>query len=132
MKRSPKLMPAPGTARAYWKAFWAIGHFTVLAACGGSRFLDDLPEEAREKVIAPPLSWGAVRQGIAGLALRGVWAAARLGKTVLPSAKDRLRRASSELAVAHAGMELLALGVRHKGLRAECRKALGLSTRPTR
>lgn len=132
LKRAPKLKPAfHAAARAYWKAFWAIGHFSVLAGMSGPEVYHSLPDELRDMLSATSFSWSAVRQGISSLALRGVWAVARIGKVSLPPVKAMFHRAFSDLTVIDSGMCLVALGARHSRLRAETRKALEAGPTPT-
>jgi hypothetical protein len=125
LKRSPKLKPAlHPAARAYWSSFWAIGHFSVLTALSGPELITHLPEELRTRFMTTSFSWGCVRQGVSALAMRGVWASARLGKELLAGHKRMQREAASELTMIDSGMGLLAFGSRHARLRAETRKAL--------
>jgi hypothetical protein len=125
LKRSPKLKPAlHPAARAYWDSFWALGHFSVLAAMGGPELLTRLPDDIRERLLSTSYSWGCVRQGLSALALRGVWASARIGKELLPTHKRMHREATTELTTLDSGMALLAVACRHSRLRAEARKAL--------
>ncbi len=111
-------------ARSYWNTFWAIGHLSLLTAMEGPGLLERLPAELGERLTDVSFSWGAVRQGVASLALKGVWAGARLGKAFLPAYKHMYREANSELSVADSGMGLVALGTRHSRLRAEVKKVL--------
>src|SRR5690349_4928525 len=89
----------------------------------GPALVDHVPE-LREKFLEVPFSWGAVRQGVISLALKGVWATARIGKPYLLTYKRRLDRAGSRLTLLDAGMGLAALAMRHAKLRAEVEKAL--------
>ncbi len=125
LRRSDRLKPElRPVARAYWDCFWAIGHLSVLMAMSGPELFDRLPGDLREQLSNVSLSWGAVRQGVLSLALKGVWGAARLGKSVLPTYKRLFHESSSELTVLDSGMALVALGSRHARLHAEVRKVL--------
>jgi hypothetical protein len=108
--------------RAYWEAFWAVGHLAVLAFMDGRALVEGLPPEL--DMSGAPLSWGAVRQGVFALALRGTWAVAKVGKTQLKICKDALDSAPSPLRLITSSTALIALGLRHAKLQAEVRKAL--------
>jgi hypothetical protein len=126
LKRASRLKPDLGPlAKAYWRSFWAVGHFAVLSAMSGPALIEKLQPESQERLATTSYSWGAVRQGVSSLALRGIWATARIGKSQLAVQKRSFREGSAELSVADAGMSLLALGTRHARLRAEALKTLG-------
>jgi hypothetical protein len=124
LPKSERLAPQfRGAARAYWNTFWAVGHLSVLSTMGGWGPIERVPEIA-SKLCEQSYSWGAVRQGMLPLALKGIWATARLGKVMLPGSKRRFSEAISILETLDAGMSLAALGLRHARLRAEILKAL--------
>jgi hypothetical protein len=106
----------------YWKQFWATGHLAVLAALGGHEALGPLPEG--EIPSEAMLSMLTVRQGIAAVAFKGVWAAAKLGRNVVGHYKKLFVEGTSMDAVCDAGFSLFAIGMRHQKLRAEIRKTL--------
>ena len=125
LRRANKLSRDPGgVLRIYWKTAWNVSHLTVLTGMSGPRLLDELPESLHESFLSVPLSWGAVRQGLVALALRGAWAAARVGKPLLPGYKRRLLKAVSPLTALDSSLSLGAMAIRHRGLRAEIEKAL--------
>jgi hypothetical protein len=125
LRRSDRLKPElRSIARSYWDCFWSIGHLTVLMAMNGPELFDRLPGDVTEMMRDNSISWGAVRQGVISLALKGVWGAARLGKSMLPTYKRLFHASGSELTVLDAGMALVALGSRHARLHAEVRKVL--------
>jgi hypothetical protein len=117
----PELRPV---ARAYWNIFWAIGHLSVLMAMSGPDLFNRLPGDVGARMSEGSFSWGAVRQGVISLALKGIWGGARLGKVVLPTYKRLFHASASELTALDSGMTLAALGTRHTRLRAEVRKVL--------
>lgn len=112
------------TLRSYWNSLWAIGHFAVLTAMDGKVLLEQLSDKVRETVLGTPFSFAAVRQGVCSLALRGVWATARMGKPFLPVYKKLVATSASYLSVVDTAMSLAAIGLRHARLRAEVQKAL--------
>ena len=125
LRRSERLKPElHRIARAYWDTFWALGNFSVIVAMEGPGLFERMPPELAGQMTGGSISWGAVRQGVVSLALKGVWGAARLGKVLLPTYKRLLRESGSELTVLDAGMTLVALGTRHARLHAEVGKAL--------
>jgi hypothetical protein len=125
LRRSDRLKPELNSAaRAYWNTFWAVGHLSVLMAMEGPGLFERLPGDVSTMLSNQSVSWAAVRQGVIALALKGSWAAARLGKGVLPTYKRLFHAAATELTVMDAGMTLVALGTRHARLRAEVSKVL--------
>lgn len=109
--------------RSYWQNLWAVGNLAVLAAMDGANGIpDDLLEMFGEQ---SSFSWPAVRQGILPIALRGIWAAARIGKPLLGPYKRRYQNALSRLQNIDSAGAIMAIGVRHSRLRAEAEKALG-------
>ncbi len=125
LKHADKLQPVYRDAlRAYWNTFWSIGHFSVLAASGGWANFHLVPDELSELLLQTSFSWAAVRQGVATLALRGVWAVGRIGKPFLSDTKRRYKAARSPLALLDNAMGLAAIGLRHPKLYAEVIKAL--------
>lgn len=124
LPKSGRLAPRyRDAALAYWKVFWAVGHLSVLATMGGWSPIERAVSVA-DQIGAVSVSWGAVRQGVMALGLKGIWGAARLGKVMLPGSKERFAEAISHLTVVDSGMSLAAIGLRHTRLRAEANKAL--------
>lgn len=125
LKRTDRLKPQfREPLRAFHRTFWSIGHFAVLSALDGKAGLAQFPKPLFEALEQASLSWGAVRQGNLALALKGIWAVARMGKPLLPSTKVRFRNAASPLTYLDSAMGLTALGLRHNKLLAEVRKEL--------
>lgn len=107
----------------YWKTLWAMGNLAMLAGFDGANGLD---EKIRKIMMEEStFSWVAVRQGIVPIALRGIWVAARIGKSFLAGYKQRYRQAVTLLQTVDTGAALMAIGSRHARLRAEVEKALG-------
>jgi len=106
-KRKRRVME-PSAQRAYWNAIWALGHLSLLVGMEGRALCESIVEaETGQAAMVASISWPAVRQGICGPAMRGVWAVG----TVL---------------------SLFSIGARHKGLRGEIRKLLERVTPGTR
>lgn len=125
LRKSDRLKPMyRDVLFAYWQHLWAIGHLSVLSAMDGRGILDRLPAELLSQVNEVSYSWGAVRQGVFGIALKGLWGAARFGKVLLPGYKRRFAEAGSHLTVLNALTGLAALGMRHSRLRAEVQKLI--------
>jgi hypothetical protein len=125
LRRSDKLRPQFRDAlRSYWNTLWSIGHFAVLCSLDGWASVERWPEQARALVPTAPLSWVAVREGIAPIALRGLWAAGRIGKPLLAGYKQRYREADSPLSITDGGAGLAVIGLRHARLYAEVVKVL--------
>jgi hypothetical protein len=108
--------------RSYWQTLWAVGNLAVLTSVDGAagiakEILDMFTEQTS-------FSWGAVRQGIMPIALRGVWAAARIGKPLLGQYKRLYQAALSRLQNLDSAAGLMAIGARHSRLRAEVEKTL--------
>lgn len=124
LKKTPKPKPKYHEALYdYWKTFWAMPNFLVLAAMSDNiaeTYLD-LSTKLEQK-ISP--TWGTTRQGWTPIALRGAWVAGRLGKPWLGKYKRYYQEAPSYLQTIDAGLGLLSLGFRHARLKAEVEKAL--------
>lgn len=125
LRKTPKPRPEhKQTLRAYWDTVWLAGHLSVIAGLAGPKLLEGAPPEVHTFVRTFALSWGAVRQGMIAVALRGVWLAARVGKDLVASYKQQLPKCASVLTATNATLCLGAIALRHKGLRAEIMKAL--------
>ena len=113
--------------RAWWNGIWAVGHLSVLANMDSRDVITELPDGAAERGL---LSWPAVRQGVVGVALRGVWGVAKLGRPLLPDCKRWYVQSASSLEFIDSALGLLGIGLRHRGAAAEVRKALARENRP--
>jgi hypothetical protein len=126
LRRSERLHPHFRPAlRSYWNTLWSIGHFAILSSMDGWPSVERWPEQAQALVPTAPLSWMAVREGLGALALKGLWAAGRIGKPLLAGYKQRYRDANTPLSIADGGAGLAMIGLRHTKLYAEVVKALG-------
>lgn len=125
LQRAKKLSGDRDTLlRSFWKTSWLVSHLTVLTGLSGPRLLDELPAQLHESLMEGSISWGAIRQGVVGIAIRGAWAAARIGKLVLPRYKRKLMECSTPLTSLDAILPLGAMAFRHRGLRAEIEKLM--------
>jgi hypothetical protein len=120
----------PSFLRSYWNTIWAIGHLSLLLGMEGRPICEVVIEDGQMADALAKLSWPAVRQGICGPALRGAWAAAKLGKVVLAGYKAEYARGGSDLAFFSVTLSLFGMARRHKGLRGEIKKTLE-RTEPT-
>lgn len=111
-------------ARDYYNSLWFIGHTAALAALDGKVPFEELPVKAYEAMHRLPYAWSAVRQGMVGPALRGIWGAARMGKMLLQTYKKLYGEATTLYRVVEATYSLAAIGLRHSRLAAEVEKTL--------
>lgn len=127
LKKTDRLKPSNNPLlHAHWKQFWATGHLAVLAAMGGPEALGPLPEA--KTPFEAILSMLTVRQGIGAVALKGAWAAAKLGRNAIGYYKKLFVEAPSFDVLCDAGFSLFAIGMRHQKLRAEIRKTMARAT----
>lgn len=121
-KRKRRAME-PSALRAYWNAIWALGHLSLLIGMEGRALCESIVGAGAEQAaMVASISWPAVRQGICGPAMRGVWAVGKLGKVVLPGCKTSYETGGSDLSFYSTVLSLFSIGARHKGLRGEIRK----------
>ena len=137
-QRYRKLTPAVRDELQHpWASAWALGH---LAAICGER-ADDVQALP---IVGERLFHNSIQLMLAGTALsnttpivmRGVWAMARAGRTLLGEARERLQRSRMVMESQVAGMALAAIGMRHRRAQGEASKALaryrrGLETAET-
>jgi hypothetical protein len=107
-----------------WKASWGMGHLAmVLAEAGDRDWLDVfIGSENHAAAGAFALLTGL---GPAAFVLRSAWAAARIGKKILPAYKARFQTPSDVASMHNAGWGLQVMRLRHASLHAEITKALG-------
>jgi hypothetical protein len=123
LKRTEHLRPSyRPLLLSYWKTFYAVTHLAVLSAVGGRELLEKgRPDPAK---LGTFFSTAPVVQGVGVSALRGIWAAARMGKLMLPIYKQAYDGVEDSYHVIEYVAVLVALGMRHARLRAEVRKTL--------
>ncbi|HEY8041283.1 MAG TPA: SEC-C metal-binding domain-containing protein [Polyangiaceae bacterium] len=101
---------------------WSIAHLMLLSGAADRRELDEILARTREGKISPTFACSA--QAGSTFFFRAAWAAARLGKGVLPIYKTAFASAEDWMAILDAGLGLGALGLRHAGLTAEVKRTL--------
>lgn len=125
LRRSDKLNPKfEDAARSYYNSVWFIGHMAALGALDGRLAFEDWPEKALQEMHKMPYAWSAVRQGMIGPALRGIWGAGRMGEMLLQTYKRLHGEATTLFRVVEATFSLAAIGLRHSRLAAEAEKTL--------
>jgi len=125
LRRTNKLDHAFDEAlTAFYHTQWALAHVTVLACLGGKTSFEALTEEALSTFSRFTISFPCVRQHLYAIGIRGIWAAARVGKPFLPHYKAGLASAQNLARHGNAAAGLAAIGLRHSRLGAEVQKAL--------
>jgi hypothetical protein len=107
---------------------WAVAHLMVLTGAAEHRNLEGLLDIAK-KTKASPTYFCTVQSGLTWT-LRAAWAAARLGKAVLPVYKEALAAAGEWNQILDAAFGLAAIGIRHSALLAEVKGALAAIKAP--
>lgn len=107
---------------AYWKGLWALSHLAVLIGAHGREYFDSLEPEAER--LRTVLTEVTVPFGLAGLSLRSLWAAGKLGKPLLGAYKRSYEEASNVTRLFASAAALAVIGTRHARLRAEALKVL--------
>lgn len=107
----------------FWQRSWALAHLTALVSSGAQAAFEKSTnvEAFRQATLLLNVL------GLWPLVARGIWGAARLGKSVLPAYKEGLVFARNSERLLDATLSLGAIGLRHGRLRAEVEKALTLS-----
>ncbi|WP_437960348.1 SEC-C metal-binding domain-containing protein [Sorangium sp. So ce119] len=108
---------------AYWNLLHAAGHMALLGAITADREqYVSLTHQHRGARAA--FSYPLTGTGVVTFILKGAWAAARLGRLMLPDYKQALAEDVSFFELLDTLFALLAIGIRAKGTRAEISKAL--------
>ncbi len=107
----------------YWQLLHAAGHLALLGATTADReSYVHLTEDHRGSRSA--FCYPLAGTGVVAFILKGAWAAARLGKLMVPAYKQALVEDVSFLDLLDTLFALLAIGLRGKNTRAEIVKAL--------
>ena len=101
---------------------WAVLHLMTIACVGDRRELDALVERNRPLPGSPTFACSA--QGGSAFYLRSAWAAARMGRAVLPRYRDALDGAKDWISMLDAAVGIGAIALRHSGAHAEARRML--------
>lgn len=124
LRKAERLRPEWKEAlRSYWLTMWFTGHAAVLAAMDGAQ-AEALTPKVLHAFRHVSFSWGAFQQGVVAIAVRGLWAAARIGKPLVQYYKRDYQDVSSQPQMFDAGLGLAAIALRHARLRAEIAKTL--------
>ena len=107
----------------YWNLLHAAGHMALLGAATADReqYLSLTEQHAGSRAA---FSYPLTGTGVSTFILKGAWAAARLGKLMLPDYKRALAEDVSYFELLDTLFALLAIGTRAKNTRAEITKAL--------
>jgi hypothetical protein len=108
---------------AYWNLLHAAGHMALLGASTADResFASRTDQHRGARAA---FSYPLTGTGVVTFILKGAWAAARLGKLMLPDYKRALADDVNFFEFLDTLFALLAIGTRAKGTRAEIVKAL--------
>lgn len=126
LRRTDKLDKAwDKVLQVHYEMQWALAHITALAFYEGPRVFESFKPEVVNAFQKYTASWPCIRQHIYGIGVRGIWAAARVGKLFLPHYKAQLT-AKSLAGYGNCSAGIATIGMRHRRLRAEVRKALAV------
>ncbi|HEX8792070.1 MAG TPA: SEC-C metal-binding domain-containing protein [Polyangiaceae bacterium] len=107
---------------------WSAAHLTMLACAGERRELDEIVEASADFALAP--MWPCALQGGLPFYVRAAWAAARLGRVVLPRYKRALAEADAVMSALDAALSLGAMALRHAACRSEVERLLNAYGEP--
>ena len=105
---------------AYWQAFWAIGHWTLLLGINGRAFYEQIANDTLGAMVSSPTF--SMRH--VALALRGLWAVGRIGKPLVGPMRRALPKAETSDRISELMIGLTVIAVRNSKLRGEVDKAL--------
>jgi hypothetical protein len=125
LKRTDKLHPRfDVVVRGYANSVWFIGHMATLVALDGKVAYEEYSTKVYDAMKAMPHAWSAVRQGLVGPALRGIWGAGRLGEMVLRAYVKHHGEATTLFRVIDSTCSLATIGLRHPELADEVEATL--------
>jgi hypothetical protein len=101
---------------------WAVAHLMVLSGAGERNDLDELLEVTKNSPGTPTVP--CAMQGGSTFFLRGAWAAARLGKSALPTYRAVLGSSDDWMCLLDAALGLGAIGLRHASTLSEVKRIL--------
>jgi hypothetical protein len=118
--------------QAIWRAHWAVGHATALAAESDRTLFEGITEGPRENWPKVVPGYGAMRFGFWPTTLRACWAAARMGHCALKFVKPTLADDEEPRMSMMATLVAAFVGAAHNRLRAEARKVIAPRADPGR
>lgn len=125
LRRTDKLHPRfDEVVRGYANSVWFVGHMAVLAALDGKVVYEEWSDKVYDAMQQMPHAWAAVRQGLVGPALRGIWGAGRMGEMVLGAYKNHHSEAKTLYRVVDSMCSLAVIGLRHPHLTDEVEEVL--------
>ena len=104
---------------ALWNATHALGARLVLATMGDLAFVEPW---AKGWTVGAGPTYFATLERVHAVAMRGAWAAARMGKHFIPLYKRILSSPGDVIVRFDAALALTAIGIRHSHHRAEARR----------
>ncbi len=102
-----------------WSTTFAVGTRLVLATMGDLAFADPMGENW-PLPVGP--TFPATAERIHSVAMRGAWAAARMGRSFVPTYKRILSTPGERMARYDAAIAMTAIGIRHARYRDEARR----------
>lgn len=102
---------------------WAVAHLMLLSCAAERKDLTPLLNAAKGITTTSPTYLCSAQAG-SSFFLRSAWAAARLGKDVIPTYKSALSTAKDWIGMFEAALGLGAIGLRHSGAAADVKRFL--------
>jgi hypothetical protein len=124
MRRDLRAAPRRKLAESTARGAWAMAHLALVLVDTASReWVESWAELPVHRGQRPPCIWLALLSAYP-FVLRAAWIEARLGKPMLAPLKERLANAEDPIVASEAGYGLLAMGLRHEGMRGEAVRAM--------
>jgi hypothetical protein len=105
---------------AYWQAFWAIGHWTLLLGIDGRELYERMGNDALAEIVSSP----AFTLRYVALAIRGLWAVGKIGKPLVGAMRRALPKATTSDRISELMIGLSVIAARNTKLRSEVDKGL--------
>jgi hypothetical protein len=110
-----------------WSTTFAVGTRLVLATMGDLAFAEQMGEDW-PLPVGP--TFPATAERIHSVAMRGAWAAARMGRAFIPAYKRILSTPGPRLARYDAAIAMTAIGIRHARYRDDARRIVATLATP--
>lgn len=126
--RYRRMLPgARDELRRYWQFTWALGHLIALYGSRGRELAEMVGPGLREKhdEYVFFLGQSAGRTMFLPVVVRGLWTTAHGGRKRMALFKQQLQDSHNLLGVMMNALPLMAIGMRHRSVRAEVQKFLG-------